>query len=102
MRDVKTAFSPFIASPFPLGSLDGLKGRTSAKVVMRKTSATVTTTAKARISESPKKRQMPSWSVIALMRFFRAPYKQGAVVVLVTISCRLISLDMNSTKAPTR
>lgn len=70
MRDVKTEFSPLIASLFPLESLDGLKGRTSAKVVMRKTSATVTTTAKARISESPKKRQMPSWSVITLMRFF--------------------------------
>ena len=41
---------------------------------MRKASATVTTTAKARISESPKNRQMPSWSVITLMRLC-APHK---------------------------
>lgn len=49
-------------------------GRSSRSVVMRKASATVTTTAKARISESPKNRQMPSWSVITLMRLC-APHK---------------------------
>lgn len=31
MRDMKTAFSPFIASPFPLGLLGRLKGRKPRK-----------------------------------------------------------------------